>query len=85
VTARRLAIGAVVLLAALHQDVWLWDDPTLVLGILPAGLAWHAGFSVAAAFVWWGVARYAWPSDPFAAEGGPFAAEGGPRATEGAK
>lgn len=65
---RRLVLGIVALLAVLHHDFWLWDDPTFVLGFLPVGLAWHAGFSVAAAGVWLLVTRHAWPGDPLAAE-----------------
>ncbi|MCB9681707.1 MAG: DUF3311 domain-containing protein [Alphaproteobacteria bacterium] len=68
VTARRIVLAVVVLLALLHQDTWLWDDPTLVLGFLPAGLAWHVGLSLVAAGVWWAVTRFAWPEDPLGAD-----------------
>ncbi len=52
---------AVVVLAILHQDFWLWDDATLVFGFMPVGLAWHAGFSLAAGLLWLVVAQVAWP------------------------
>ena len=42
-----ILIGA---LFVLHQDFWLWDSHTLVLGFLPSGLAYHAVFSILAAF-----------------------------------
>lgn len=47
----------------LHQDLWFWDDRTLVMGFLPIGLAYHAGFSVAAALLWAAAVKWAWPSD----------------------
>lgn len=46
---------------ALHQDTWLWNDSTLVLGFLPSGLAYHAGYSLATAVLWAVVALKAWP------------------------
>lgn len=65
---RSLALAALVVLAVLHQDAWFWDDPTIVFGVLPIGLAWHAAFSVACAAVWFAVVKVAWPSDPHAPE-----------------
>ena len=55
--------GLVVLLAILHQDVWLWENRTLVFGFLPIGLAYHAGFSIAAACVWALALKFAWPDE----------------------
>lgn len=63
-TPKRVVLGTVVVLAIAHQDVWLWDDASLVFGFLPAGLAWHVGLSIVAAGVWFAVTRYAWPTDP---------------------
>jgi len=57
-------LGAAAVLAVLHQDVWLWDDPTALGGVLPVGLAWHAGFSVVSALLFVAVGRWAWPEDP---------------------
>lgn len=31
---------------ALHQDFWFWKSSELVFGILPIGLAYHAGYCV---------------------------------------
>jgi hypothetical protein len=45
----------------LHQDIWNWHDRTLVLGFLPIGLAYHAGFSLLAAVMMAVLVRYAWP------------------------
>lgn len=35
----------------------------MVLGILPIGLAWHAGFSIAASAFWVLAIQYVWPSE----------------------
>jgi hypothetical protein len=53
--------GAVVLLAVLHQDVWLWSDRRIVFGFLPIGLAYHAAYSIAAACLWACAVTFAWP------------------------
>lgn len=47
-------------LLVLHQDFWNWDNRTL-LGFLPIGLAYHMGFSIAAALLWLLAVRCAWP------------------------
>lgn len=52
---------AAAVLALLHQDCWWWDSRTLVFGFLPIGLAYHAGFSLAAAALWALACRWAWP------------------------
>jgi hypothetical protein len=54
---------ALVLMAALHHDFWFWNDPTLVFGYLPVGLAYHALYSVVAGAFWFVVLTYAWPSE----------------------
>lgn len=59
----KLVLAAVAAFAILHQDLWLWDDATLVLGFLPAGLAYHAGFTLATAGLWAAAVRFAWPAD----------------------
>jgi hypothetical protein len=51
----------VVMLLVLHQDFWWWDDGTLLLGIVPVGLASHLGISLAAAALWGLAALYCWP------------------------
>ncbi len=56
--------GMLALLAVVHQDVWYWDDPTLVFGFAPIGLLYHAGISVAAAVTWYLATRYCWPDLP---------------------
>lgn len=66
--------GLVLLLIILHQDIWFWEDDTLVGGILPIGLFYHACLSVAASVTWFLATRYAWPFDD--AESATAATEG---------
>jgi hypothetical protein len=61
--ARRLVWVAFVALIVLHHDWWYWNDATLLAGFLPIGLAYHMGFSVAAALLWASASRWAWPLD----------------------
>lgn len=54
--------GLVILLCILHQDVWFWEDATLVFGFMPIGLLFHIGISLGAGFTWWLATRYCWPA-----------------------
>jgi len=60
---RRLLWALVILvLYALHQDLWFWRTAEpLVFGFLPIGLAYHGAYCVAAALVMWALTTYAWP------------------------
>lgn len=60
---RRLAWGWILGVALLQHDFWAWDDPRIVLGFLPADLAWQLGISVAAALGWLLVVRWSWPEE----------------------
>jgi hypothetical protein len=62
VAMRWVWIGVIALIL-LRQDFWFWDDPTLVLGLLPIGLAWQVLISIGAAALWLAAIRYAWPTD----------------------
>lgn len=56
--------GWIALLVAafvLHQDLWLWDDPSRVAG-LPVGLAYHVGYCLAVAVLLAALVRFAWPT-----------------------
>ncbi len=55
-----LLYAALVVLFLLHNDLWLWNDASLVFG-LPAGLAYHIGFSFATAIVLTLLVIHAWP------------------------
>jgi len=56
-----ISIIAFVVLFILHHDFWNWDNTTLVLGFMPAGLAYHVGYSLTAGLFWFLVTRFAWP------------------------
>jgi hypothetical protein len=46
----------------LHQDFWNWKKAEpLVFGFLPAGLAYHAGYSILAAMLMAVLVKFAWP------------------------
>ena len=51
-----------IVLAVLHQDFWNWDNANIVLGFLPATLAYHACYSLVAALFWFMVIKFAWPT-----------------------
>ena len=44
----------------LHNDLWLWDNPTLFFG-LPVGFSYHIVFCLAAAVLLTLLVSYAWP------------------------
>jgi hypothetical protein len=59
----RLAWGLFALLGVLyllHNDVWLWNDSRLWLG-LPMGLVYHMFYCVAVSVVLGLLVIYAWP------------------------
>lgn len=53
----------VLLVIVLHQDVWNWHRTALTWGVLPVGLVYHMGLSLATALVWYLATRYAWPAE----------------------
>ena len=57
------------ILYALHNDLWLWDDGSLVLG-LPAGFLYHIGYCVAASALLVLLVNFAWPRHLAGSEGG---------------
>jgi hypothetical protein len=61
--ARRLILAiAVLVLYALHQDIWFWRQARpLLFGFLPVGLTYHAAYCVAAALLMAVLVRFAWP------------------------
>jgi len=48
------------LLLLLHNDVWLWDDGSLALG-LPVGMTYHIAYSLAAFVLLLLLLKFAWP------------------------
>ena len=61
-TVRRLLYLGLFARYLLHNDLWLWDDPSLVLG-LPVGLLYLIGFCFAAAGLMILLVNHAWPSE----------------------
>ncbi|MCR9201167.1 MAG: DUF3311 domain-containing protein [Planctomycetaceae bacterium] len=60
---KKVVWGLVALLVILHQDVWLWDNDTLVAGFMPITLLYHACISLAAGFTWFLATKFAWPEE----------------------
>ena len=53
----------IIIVFALHQDVWNWNQAgPLLFGLLPPGLTYHLGYSVLAAITMALLVRFAWPS-----------------------
>jgi hypothetical protein len=52
----------VIIVYILHQDFWNWArfEP-LILGFLPVGLAYHAGYSLLASAIMALLVKFAWP------------------------
>jgi hypothetical protein len=65
---RMLLYGALAALYVLHNDLWLWNDPRLFLG-LPAGLVYHIGFCIAVSAVLGLLVVVAWPPWPVSGQG----------------
>jgi hypothetical protein len=57
-----LALAAAALYL-LHQDFWFWRDGTLVFGVMPIGLLYHALYCVAASALMWALVTFAWPAE----------------------
>ena len=68
---------AAVVLAVLHHDFWWWDDPAIVLGFLPIGLAYHVVYTLLAAGLGALAIKFAWPAhlEEFAQSPAPDPAE----------
>ncbi|NKB65804.1 MAG: DUF3311 domain-containing protein [Candidatus Latescibacteria bacterium] len=54
---------ALAVLYLLHNDLWLWDDGTRLLG-LPIGLLYHIAFCLVAALLMGLLVTHAWPYLP---------------------
>lgn len=58
---KKVVVAFMLILFVLHQDFWLRENGDLVLGILPATLAYHMVFTLLAALAWAMVVKFAWP------------------------
>ena len=47
---------------ALHQDYWNFNDVNIRLGFLPVGLWYQALFACLCAFTMWVMGKVAWPA-----------------------
>ncbi|GAB4466974.1 MAG: hypothetical protein OHK0029_38630 [Armatimonadaceae bacterium] len=55
-------VALVVAVLLLHQDFWNWTDKTLIFGVLPVGLAYHAGYSILASVTMALLVKFLWPT-----------------------
>ena len=60
-SAKPFVLGFFLILFIAHQDFWLWDDGSLIMGFMPIGLAYHALFSLACSCLWALACFKAWP------------------------
>jgi hypothetical protein len=57
-----VALVAVAVFYALHQDVWFWREARpLVFGFLPIGLFYHAAYTAGCALLLWWLVKTTWP------------------------
>lgn len=61
-TKSRVAALLIAVMYALHQDIWFWRTPSVVFGILPIGLFYHAAYTLATSLLLWLLIRLIWPS-----------------------
>jgi hypothetical protein len=57
---RRLLYILLVLFFLIRHDLWFWDESRTVLA-LPAGLAYHVSYCLAASVLMALIVRFAWP------------------------
>ena len=57
---RRVLYLAWFALYLLHNDLWLWEDRTLIAS-LPVGFLYHIGFCVASSVMLALLVNFAWP------------------------
>ena len=58
-----LLTSLVIGIYVLHQDFWNWTKAgPLLFGCLPVGLAYHAGYSIAASIMMAILVKFAWPT-----------------------
>ena len=60
---KKFVIGLAIAMLILHQDSWLWDNTTMVFGFMPAGLFYHACFSMSVAVLAVLAIKFIWPHD----------------------
>jgi hypothetical protein len=58
----RILYVVLVVLYLLHNDLWLWNNASLIAGI-PAGLLYHIVYCFAATLMMLALVRFAWPAN----------------------
>jgi hypothetical protein len=78
---KKTLLGSLVLAVfLLHQDGWNWAQAgPLVFGVLPPGLAYHAGYAVLAALLMAVLVKFAWPAELDRVESKPDDASNAPK------
>lgn len=60
----KIGLAALVLVViALHQDFWNWENKSLILGFIPVGLAYHGLYALAASGTMALLVRFLWPHE----------------------
>ena len=49
-----------VIIYLMHNDIWFWDNPSLVMGI-PIGLFYHIAYCFVASILLFLLIKHAWP------------------------
>lgn len=75
---RYVIYGLLLLLYALHTDVWYWNDESIVMG-LPIGITYHVLWTLLVSVAYWLVVQCAWPAELEESVGGRVSAAGGRR------
>lgn len=60
---KALPVLIIVVMVALHHDIWNWTNKTLVFGFLPIGLAYHIFYAILASLTMAFLVKFAWPSE----------------------
>jgi hypothetical protein len=58
---KNVLYAVLVIVYFLHNDLWLWNNPTLIFGI-PIGLFYHIIFCLVASLIMILLIKYAWPN-----------------------
>lgn len=61
-TIRWILYAVLFLLFVLHNDLWLWNDATIVMG-MPIGFLYHVLYCFAVSGAMYLLLKYAWPAD----------------------
>ena len=60
---KKILFAGLPILYLLHQDLFFWNDPRLVFGVLPAALAYQVGYTLLVCAWMTALTIVAWPDD----------------------